>query len=178
MGIDPRVHRYRSSRPDDAVLRSRLRELSSERRRFGYRRLHILLEREGWKVNWKKLYRIYREERLIVRKRGSDSCRSPETLPPLRTSRTSSDRDWPWRYRKPCPRDVSSVWRRRRAGCVPGCDRRNSRSAACRVVCAAPAAGRGPFRGSESRRCPGRRSRRAEKFGQRQIPFGTSRQWR
>lgn len=47
VGIDPRVHRYHSSRPDDAELRSRLRELSSERRRFGYRRLHILLEREG-----------------------------------------------------------------------------------------------------------------------------------
>jgi transposase InsO family protein len=39
-----------------------LKELSSERRRFGYRRLHILLQREGWHVNWKKLYRIYREE--------------------------------------------------------------------------------------------------------------------
>jgi len=52
VGIDPRVHRYRSSRPDDAGLRGRLRELSGERRRFGYRRLHILLEREGWEVNW------------------------------------------------------------------------------------------------------------------------------
>lgn len=41
-----------------------MRELSSERRQFGYRRLHILLVREGWEVNWKKLYRIYREERL------------------------------------------------------------------------------------------------------------------
>lgn len=70
VGIDPRVHRNRSSRPDDAGLRSRLRELSGERRRIGYRRLHILLEREGWEVNWKKLYRIYREERLTVRKRG------------------------------------------------------------------------------------------------------------
>jgi putative transposase len=70
VGIDPRVHRNRSSRPDDAGLRSRLRELSGERRRIGYHRLHILLEREGWEVNWKKLYRIYREERLTVRKRG------------------------------------------------------------------------------------------------------------
>jgi putative transposase len=51
VGSDPRVHRYQSSRPDDAGLRSWLRELSSERRRFGYRRLHILLEREGWEVN-------------------------------------------------------------------------------------------------------------------------------
>lgn len=43
VGIDPRVYRYRSARGDDAALRRRLRELSSERRRFGYRRLHIRL---------------------------------------------------------------------------------------------------------------------------------------
>ena len=42
--------------------------------RFVYRRLHILLKREGWEVNWKKLYRLYREEGLTVRKRGG--CRS------------------------------------------------------------------------------------------------------
>jgi putative transposase len=52
VGIDPRVHRYRPSRPDYTGLRSRLRELSSERRRFGYHRLKILLERGGWEVNW------------------------------------------------------------------------------------------------------------------------------
>lgn len=69
-GIDPRVYRYRPKRPDDDALRRRLRELASERRRFGYRRLHILLKRENVHVNWKKLYRIYREERLTVRKRG------------------------------------------------------------------------------------------------------------
>ena len=69
VGIDPRVYRYRSTRPDDAELRQRLRELASERRRFGYRRLHILLKREGVVVNWKKLYRLYKEERLTVRKR-------------------------------------------------------------------------------------------------------------
>ncbi len=62
VGIDPRVYRYRSTRSDDGPLRTRLRELSAERRRFGYRRLHLLLRREGWEVNWKKLYRIYREE--------------------------------------------------------------------------------------------------------------------
>ena len=70
VGIAPRVYRYRSTRGDDEDLRGRLRELSAERRRFGYRRLHVLLRREGWEVNWKKLYRIYREERLTVRKRG------------------------------------------------------------------------------------------------------------
>lgn len=69
-GIDPRVYRRVSKRPADTDLRDRLNDLSSERRRFGYRRLHIQLKREGWQVNWKKLYRIYREERLTVRKRG------------------------------------------------------------------------------------------------------------
>ncbi len=62
VGIDPRVYRYRSARPDDAELRQRLRELAAERRRFGYRRLHLLMAREGVRVNWKKLYRLYREE--------------------------------------------------------------------------------------------------------------------
>jgi putative transposase len=47
----------------------RLRELAEERRRWGYRRLHVLLKREGWTVNSKRVYRIYVEERLMVRRR-------------------------------------------------------------------------------------------------------------
>ena len=62
--------RYRSTRPDDAAMRTRLRELASQRRRFGYRRLHILLAREGLVMNHKKLRRLYREERLQVRRRS------------------------------------------------------------------------------------------------------------
>ena len=50
-------------------LRIRLRELAEQRRRWGYRRLHILLEREGWMVNSKRVYRIYVEEKLVVRRR-------------------------------------------------------------------------------------------------------------
>lgn len=74
-GIDPRVYRYRSRRPDDDVIRKRLRELAAERRRFGYRRLHIMLTREGFHLNRKKLYRLYKEERLTVRKtRWSQAC--------------------------------------------------------------------------------------------------------
>ena len=69
-GIDPRVYRRRPKRPADPELRTRVKELASERRRFGYRRLHVLLKREGWEVNWQKLYRLYREEGLTVRKRG------------------------------------------------------------------------------------------------------------
>ena len=65
--------RYRSRRPDDMAVRTRLRELASVRRRFGYRRLHILLRREGIVKNHKKLRRLYREERLQVRRRSGRS---------------------------------------------------------------------------------------------------------
>lgn len=57
-GIDPRVYRRSPPGPDDADLRARLKDLSSERRRSGDRRLHVLLKRDGWQMNWKKLYRI------------------------------------------------------------------------------------------------------------------------
>ena len=62
--------RYRSTRPQDEVLRERMVALARERRRFGYRRLHVLLKREGHVINHKKLYRLYWEERLAVRRRG------------------------------------------------------------------------------------------------------------
>src|SRR5918994_5188674 len=68
-GVDRSMVRYRSRRPDDAVLRSRIRELAAERRRFGYRRLHVLLRREGLLLNRKKTQRLYREEGLMVRRR-------------------------------------------------------------------------------------------------------------
>jgi putative transposase len=51
---DRKTVRYRSRRPDDAALRSRLRELVAEQRRFGYRRLHVLMRCEGHAVNRKK----------------------------------------------------------------------------------------------------------------------------
>ena len=62
--------RYRTTRADDAGLRQRMREVAQERRRFGYRRLHVLLKREGYVINHKKLFRLYREEKLGVRRRG------------------------------------------------------------------------------------------------------------
>ena len=61
--------RYRSQRPPDTELRGRLRELANERRRFGYRRLFILLRREGEPSGINRVYRLYREEGLTVRKR-------------------------------------------------------------------------------------------------------------
>jgi hypothetical protein len=85
LGADRTSIRYRSIRPDDAAVRARLRELAAIRQRFGYRRLHILLGREGIKMNHKKLRRLYREERLQVRRRGGRKralgTRAPMTLP-------------------------------------------------------------------------------------------------
>jgi putative transposase len=69
IGVDRTSIRYRSRRPDDTGLRERLRELAGERRRFGYRRLHVLLRREDVVVNRKKVQRLYREEGLSVRRR-------------------------------------------------------------------------------------------------------------
>jgi transposase InsO family protein len=62
--------RYQTTRADDAALRQRMRAIAQERSRFGYRRLHVLLKREGYLINHKKLFRLYREERLAVRRRG------------------------------------------------------------------------------------------------------------
>jgi putative transposase len=61
--------RYRSRRPPDTELRERLRGLAAERRRFGYRRLFVLLRREGERSGKNRIYRLYREEGLTVRKR-------------------------------------------------------------------------------------------------------------
>jgi len=59
--------RYQSRKVFDEVLRRRLRELAGTHVRYGYRRLTVLLRREGWHVNAKRIYRLYREEELIVR---------------------------------------------------------------------------------------------------------------
>jgi putative transposase len=69
IAADRTMVRYRSRRPPDAALRARLRELANERRRFGYRRLFILLRREGEPSGINRIYRLYREEGLTVRKR-------------------------------------------------------------------------------------------------------------
>jgi putative transposase len=87
--------RYRSRRSNDAQLRERLRALAHERRRFGYRRLHVLLRREGFKVNHKRLFRLYREERLIVRRRSGRKralgTRAPMLIPQAPNERWSLD---------------------------------------------------------------------------------------
>jgi putative transposase len=95
LGTDRTTVRYRSRRPDNAAVRAKLRELASVRRRFGYRRLHILLTREGIVMNHKKLRRLYREERLAVRRRGSRKralgTRAPIAIPQGANQRWSLD---------------------------------------------------------------------------------------
>jgi putative transposase len=95
LGADRSSVRYRSIRPDHAALRARLRELAAIRRRFGYRRLHYLLGREGVVMNHKKLRRLYREERLQLRRRRGRKralgTRAPIALPEGPNQRWSLD---------------------------------------------------------------------------------------
>jgi putative transposase len=72
-------------REENDRLRHRLRELADQRKRWGYRRLHILLEREGWQVNIKRVYRIYAEEQLVVRKRHKQRRRGAQARVPVAT---------------------------------------------------------------------------------------------
>ena len=95
LGADRTAVRYRSIRPDDAATRARLRALAGERRRFGYRRLGLLLSREGVVLNHKKLRRLYAEERLQVRRRGGRKralgTRAPIAVPDGPNQRWSLD---------------------------------------------------------------------------------------
>ena len=67
--ISRSLYRYRSRRPACAELRERICEIAALKRRYGYRRIHIRLRREGWTVNRKLTYRLYREAGLAVRRR-------------------------------------------------------------------------------------------------------------
>ena len=87
--------RYQALRTDDVVLRERMKAIAHERRRFGYRRLHVLRRREGHLVNHKRLFRIYREEKLAVRRRGGRKramgTRAPMLVPTAPNQRWSLD---------------------------------------------------------------------------------------
>lgn len=95
LGVDRTSVRYQATRPDDGTLRDRLKALAQERRRFGYRRLHVMLRREGHAVNRKRVQRIYREEKLMVRRRGGRKraigTRRPLEIPLVANQRWSLD---------------------------------------------------------------------------------------
>ncbi len=95
VGITRSSYRYAVRRQEAAGLRERLRGLAQERRRFGYRRLTVLLRREGWTVNHKRVYRLYREEGLGVRRRKRKRIggveRQPLAIPTQQNERWSMD---------------------------------------------------------------------------------------
>ena len=95
LGVDRSSVRYRSVRADDTELRQAMKAVAAERRRFGYRRVHVMLERQGWQVNQKKLRRLYSEEKLQVRKRGGRKralgTRRPMLVPDRPNERWSLD---------------------------------------------------------------------------------------
>ena len=64
---DTSTYHYKGRRGDQAGLRKRVREIAETRVRYGYRRIHVLLRREGWQVNAKRIYRLYREQGLQLR---------------------------------------------------------------------------------------------------------------
>jgi putative transposase len=76
VGVERSMVRYRSRRPSQQPLRTRRRELASVRRRAGYQQRHVLLRREGWRVNHKRVYRLYTEEGLALRRRRPRRHRS------------------------------------------------------------------------------------------------------
>jgi putative transposase len=92
-GFNRSSQRYRRRRDEQIALRMRLRELAASRVRYGYRRLHMLLKREGWAVNHKRTYRLYREEGLSIRSK----------LPKRKRA---------WRYRESRPQigEPNQVW--------------------------------------------------------------------
>ncbi len=84
------IYRYRSCRNDEP-LRSRLVQLARERPRFGYRRLHVLLQRDGTMVNHKRIHRLYRECGLMIRRKKRKHCvRAGQPLTP----RTAPNQEW------------------------------------------------------------------------------------
>lgn len=85
IGVDPKTVR-RVRVPDNPQIRQRMHEIASERRRFGYRRVGLMLEREGHVMNHKKLRRIYSEEKLQVkRRRGRKRARGTRAPMPVPT---------------------------------------------------------------------------------------------
>ncbi len=65
--IDRSLYTYKSKRGDQAALKARIKEICETRVRFGYRRVHVLLQREGWHVNQKRVRRLYNELGLQLR---------------------------------------------------------------------------------------------------------------
>jgi len=77
------AYRYQSVKDQQAQLRMRIREIAEVRIRYGYRRIHVLLLREGWHINHKRVYRLYREEGLNLRRKTKKRLKSVNRTPSM-----------------------------------------------------------------------------------------------
>jgi putative transposase len=107
IGMNRSTIRYETRRAEPADLRARLRELAQARPRFGYRRLHVLLRREGRTVNHKRIYRLYRQEGLTVRRRARK--RVARGRGPIRLSPTRTNQRWAVCHRPVIPGERAAV---------------------------------------------------------------------
>jgi len=92
VGVQRSMIRYRRRRPHQERLRARLRELASVRVRAGYQQLYVLLRREGWPINHKRVYRLYTEEGLALRRRRPKRHRSAVVRRPSPVATQPNDR--------------------------------------------------------------------------------------
>ena len=96
--VETSTYHYKSRRGDQAPLRKRIREIAETRARYGYRRIHVLLRREGWQVNPKRVYRLYRESGLQIRNKTPKrrvKAKLREGRVPATRSKTSFMISWP-----------------------------------------------------------------------------------
>jgi putative transposase len=91
--VERSTYHYRSRRPEQAGLRKRIKEIAETRVRYGYRRIHVLLRREGWKVNAKRVCRLYREMGLQLRNKAPKR-RVKAKLRSGRTAATAANDIW------------------------------------------------------------------------------------
>ena len=93
--LDPKSYRYKSRRPGPAAFEQRIKEICQTRIRFGYWRVHVMLQREGWMINHKKTRRIYRELGMQLRNK-TPKRRVKAKLREDRSEAVGPGEVWPW----------------------------------------------------------------------------------
>ncbi|UZR27416.1 IS3 family transposase [Methylococcus mesophilus] len=122
IGISRSLYRYEAKRPVDQELKERLCELAAQKRRYGYRRLHVLLCREGWEINRKRTYRVYHEAGLMVRKRKRKRIAGVERQ--IKVAPSAPNESWSMDY----VRIVPTLQRGNAAGDAPASQHHESTS--------------------------------------------------
>ncbi|MCP8713044.1 transposase [Streptomyces sp. AC04842] len=92
VGISRSLFAYESKRTGDVALTERMKEMAALKRRYGYRRIHILLRREGWQTNHKRVWRLYSQAGLSVRKRRRKRIAPAERV--VRPVATAPNQSW------------------------------------------------------------------------------------